>query len=254
LSLLCLPDFYYGGYNMGMTDIKLIPLRCPDCGNDIESGEDDLVHFCSNCGSGYEIILDKLKKVNVIFAKPQEGIENKKLYYLPMWQILSKISIDKKPKIDISQIPPEIMSNDRFASFLVGLLKKEKPIDKMMFFVPAFGVTNRYQLMDQPGYLFTVKTPKFEKDSPKDMVGAEYSLEDAVELAKVMFLSIQYHTDKGLMGLKGADITFNYEKARIAGIPFYEEEGMLVDGIRGYKIFKNALKDWEKIKAKLESN
>lgn len=254
MSLLCLPGFYSGGYNMEMIDIKLIPLRCPDCGNDIQSGEDDIVHFCSNCGSGYEVILDKLKKVKVVFAKPQEEIENKKMYYLPMWQILSKISIDKKPKIDISQIPTEIMSNDLFASFLAELINKEKPIDKMMFFVPAFGVTNRYQLMDQPGYLFTVKTPKFKKDSPKDMVGAEYSLEDAVELAKVMFLSIQYHTDKGLMGLKGADITFDYEKARIVGIPFYEKEGMLVDGLRGYKIFKNALKDWEKIKSKLEKN
>ncbi len=239
---------------MGMTDIKLIPLRCPDCGKDIQSGEDDLVHFCSNCGAGYEVVLDKFKKVNVIFVKPEEEFENKKLYYLPMWQILSKITVKKKQNIDVSQLPPEILSNERFTSFFVGLLNKEKPIDKMMFFVPAFGVTNRYQLMDQPGYLFTVNPPKLDSDSPKDMVGAEYSLEDAIELAKVMFLSIQYHTDNGLMGLKGADIEFDYEKARIAGIPFYEEEGMLVDGIRGYKIFKNALKDWEKIKAKLESN
>lgn len=254
MSLLCLPGFYSGGYNMGTTDIKLIPLCCPDCGKDIESGEDDIVHFCSNCGSGFEVVQDKFKKVNIIFVKPKEEFANKKLYYLPMWQILSKISINNKPNIDISQIPPEILTNDRFTSFLAGLLNKEKPIDKMMFFVPAFGVTNRYQLMDQPGYLFTVNPPKLESDSPKDMVGAEYSLEDAVELAKVMFLSIQYHTDKGLMGLKGADITFHYEKARIAGIPFYEEKGMLVDGLKGHKIFKNALKDWEKIKAKLEKN
>ncbi len=239
---------------MGTTDIKLIPLRCPDCGKDIESGEDDLVHFCTNCGSGFEVVLDKLKKVHVLFVKPQKEVENKRLYYLPMWQILSKVSIDKKPGIDVSQIPKEVLSDERFTSFLVGLIKKEKPIDKMMFFVPAFGVTNRYQLMDQPGYLFTVTPPKFESDSPKDMVGAEYSLEDAVELAKVMLLSIQYHTDKGLMGLRGADITFNYEKARIVGIPFYEEEAMLVDALRGYRIFKNALKDWEDIRSKLEKN
>lgn len=239
---------------MATTDIKLIPLRCPDCGVDIESGEDDLVHFCANCGSGFEVVFDKLKKVNVIFVKPQEGIENKKLYYLPMWQILSKISVAKKQNIDVSQLPPEILSNEQFTSFFVGLLNKEKPINKMIFFVPAFGVTNRYQLMDQPGFLFTVNPPKLKSDSPKDMVGAEYSLEDAIELAKVMFLSIQYHTDKGLMGLQGADITFDYEKARIAGIPFYEEEGMLVDGLKGHKIFKNALKDWEKIKSKLEKN
>ena len=171
-----------------------------------------------------------------------------------MWQILSKITVKKKQNIDVTQLPPEILSNEQFTSFFVGLLNKEKPVDKMIFFVPAFGVTNRYQLMDQPGFLFTVNPPKLKSDSPKDMVGAEYSLDDAVELAKVMFLSIQYSTDKGLMGLRGADITFNYEKARITGIPFYEEGAMLVDGLRGYKIFKNALKEWDKIKAKLEKN
>jgi len=27
---------------------------------------------------------------------------------------------------------------------------------------------------------------------------------------------------------------------------------MLVDGLKGYKIFKNGLKDWERIKSRLE--
>ena len=124
----------------------------------------------------------------------------------------------------------------------------------MIFFVPAFGVNNRYQLMDQPGLRFTIEPPELKSDSPKDMVGAEYSLEDAIELAKDMFLSIQYKPTSGLTGIKGTDIIFDYKKARIIGIPFYEEKGMLVDALKGYKIFKNALKGWEKIKTKLEKN
>ena len=239
---------------MGIADIKIIPLRCPDCGNDIESGEDDVVHFCTNCGSGYEIILGKFKKINVFFAKAEESLYNKTLYYLPMWQILGRISVNKKQSIDLNQLPKEILSNERFTKHLSDLLNKEKPIEKMLFFVPAFGVTNRYQLMDQPGLLFTMKPPVLKSDSPKDMVGAEYSLEDAIELAKDMFLSIQYKTNSGLTGTGDADIIFNYKKARIVGIPFYEEKGMLVDGLRGYKIFKNALKEWEKIKTKLKKN
>jgi predicted RNA-binding Zn-ribbon protein involved in translation (DUF1610 family) len=247
-------DFFYGGCNMGIADIKIIPLRCPDCGNDIESGEDDVVHFCTNCGYGYEVVLEKFKKVNVFFAKPEEGLDNKRLYYLPMWQILSRISVNKKRSIDIGQLPKEILANERLTKHLSDLLNKEKPIEKMFFFVPAFGVTNRYQLMDQPGLRFTIEPPRLEKCSPKDMVGAEYSLEDAIELAKDMFLSIQYKTNNGLTGIGGADIIFNYKKARIVGIPFYEEKGMLVDALRGYKIFKNALKGWEKLKTKLGKN
>jgi hypothetical protein len=234
---------------METSDIKIIPLRCPDCGKDIESGEDDLVHFCSNCGLGFEVVLDKFKKVDVIFAKPVREIENKPLYYLPMWQILSRISIDREYNVDVSQLPREILSNERFASLFVRLFNRKKAKDKMIFFVPAFGVTNRYQLMDQPGFQFTIEPPKLKRNSPKDMIGAEYSLEDATAIAKVMFLSIQSHTDSGLMG---ADITFDFQKARIAGIPFYEDKAMLVDAIKGYRIFKNALKDWERIKAKLE--
>jgi hypothetical protein len=237
---------------MEMTDIKLIPLCCPDCGRDIESGEDDLVHFCTNCGKGFEVIQDKLKKVGVIFAKPKEEFADKKLYYLPMWQILSRVSVKKKHSIDVSQLPREILANERFTNVYTDLLNKEKPIEKMLFFVPSFGVTNRYQLMDQPGLRFTVNPPELKSDSPKNMIGAEYSLSDAIELAKDMFLSIQFQMDTGITGLKDADVTFDYKKARIAGIPFYEEKGMLVDALQGNKIFKNALKAWESIKSKLE--
>lgn len=237
---------------MEMTDIKLIPLRCPSCGQDIESGDGDLVHFCSNCGDGFEALRDRLKKINVIFAKPEEEFAGVRLYYLPMWQILSRVSVKKKHSIDVSQLPKEILENERFASVYAELLNEEKPIEKMIFFVPAFGVTNRYQLMDQPGLRFTVNPPKLESDSPKTMIGAEYSLQDAIELAKDMFLSIQFQTDSGITGLEDADIKFDCKKARIAGVPFYEEKGMLVDALEGYKIFKNALKAWERIKAKLE--
>jgi len=239
---------------MGKIDIKLIPLRCPDCGNDIQSDEDDVVHFCTNCGSGYEVVLGKFKKVNVFFAKPEKESAGKRLYYLPMWQILSRISVKKSHNVDVSQLPEEILTSERFVNLFSDLLNREKPIEKMVFFVPAFGVTNRYQLMDQPGFRFTIEPPELKRGSSEDMVGAEYSLEDAIELAKDMFLSIQYQTNRGLKGLTGEDITFDCKKARIVGVPFYEEKGMLVDGLKGYKIFKNALKNWEKIKSKLGKN
>lgn len=236
---------------MGISDIKLIPLRCPECGSDIESKEDDVVHFCSNCGSGFEVSLDKFKKIDVVFVKPETKVKTKTLYYLPMWQISTNIYIEKKYNIDITQLPPEILLDERFSRFFVELFNKKKAKDRMTFFVPAFGVTNRYQLMDEPGFKFTVEPPELENDSPKDMVGAQYSLEDAKEIAKVMFLSIQSHTSASIMD---ADVVFDFGKARIVGIPFYEEEAMLVDAIKGYRIFKDALKEWEKIKAKLGKN
>jgi predicted RNA-binding Zn-ribbon protein involved in translation (DUF1610 family) len=236
---------------MGISDIKLIPLRCPECGVDIESEEADAVHFCSNCGSGFEVSLDRFKKIDIIFVKPEVEVKNKFLYYLPMWKISTNIYIEKKYNIDINQLPPEILLDERFSRFFVELFNKKKAKDRITFFVPAFGVTNRYQLMDEPGFGFTVEPPELKSDSPKDMVGAQYSLEDAKEIAKIMFLSIQSNTSASIMD---ADIVFDFGKARIVGIPFYEEEGMLIDAIKGYRIFKDALSEWEKIKAKLGKN
>jgi predicted RNA-binding Zn-ribbon protein involved in translation (DUF1610 family) len=236
---------------MGISDIKLIPLRCPECGIDIESQEDDVVHFCSNCGLGFEVSLDKFRKVDIVFVKPRTKVKTKTLYYLPMWQISTDIYIEKKYDVDITQLPPEILTDERFSQFFVNLFNKEKAKERMTFFVPAFGVTNRYQLMDEPGFKFTIEPPELESDSPKDMVGAQYSLEDAKEIAKTMFLSIQSNTSASIMD---ADIVFDFGKARIVGIPFYEEEAMLVDAIKGYRIFKDALSEWGKIKAKLGKN
>ncbi|MCK4422432.1 hypothetical protein KAW18_00885 [candidate division WOR-3 bacterium] len=230
---------------MVLDDIRLMPLQCPGCGKEINSKEEDCVYFCSECGKGFQIIENKFKKVDVIYAKPEIEISDKQLYYLPMWQLMTTISIKDKYTLEHKDIPEEILKNRQFTSLLTSLFKEKDARKKMIFFVPAFGVTNRYQLMDHPGFQFTVDPPRLKGGAPVDMIGAEYSLDDAKEIAKVMFLSIQAHTRSVILD---ADIDFEFRRYRIAGIPFFEEEGLLVDGIKGFRIFKDALKSWDEIK------
>jgi len=230
------------------SDLKLIPLRCPECGGDINSKEEDRVYFCYVCGLGFEIVRNKFKKVNVIYAKPSHEFTGKTLYYLPFWQILATISIKKQYSLDYKDIPEELLKVDNFSRLLTGLFKEKNARKKVTFFVPAFGITNRYQLMDEPGFQFTVDPPKLEKGTTRDMVGAEYTISDALDLAKVMFLSIQAHSRIEVLD---ADIDFEFHKYRIAGIPFYEDDALLVDGIKGFRIFKDALKKWDEIKEQL---
>ncbi|MEO0293064.1 MAG: hypothetical protein ABIN61_02440 [candidate division WOR-3 bacterium] len=230
---------------MGESELELIPLKCPECGENIESGEEDLVHFCSFCGNGFEVVYNKIRKIDVLFAKPEREVRNKKIYYLPMWRIPTNIYIEKKFNIKINQLPSEILSNEKFAKSLIDLFNKEKAQKKITFFVPAYGVTNKYLLSDQPELHFTITQPEIIPDSPKDMVGAEYSLEDAKELAKVMFFSIQMQTKSFF---KEEDVNFEFIDGNIVGVPFYEEGGMLIDGIKGCKIFKDSLTKWDKIK------
>lgn len=233
---------------MEQSDLKLIPLRCPECGGEINSKEEDRVYFCYVCGIGFEIVRNKFKKVNVIYAKPKSEFKSKIYYYLPFWQISTTISIKKQYSLNYEDIPEELLKVDNFSKLLTGLFKEKDARKKMMFFVPAFGITNRYQLMDEPGFQFTVDPPELEKGTPKDMVGAEYTIRDALDLAKVMFLSIQAHSRIEILG---ADIDFEFHKYRIAGIPFYEDGALLIGGIKGFRIFKDALKNWDEIKEQL---
>lgn len=225
---------------MEVDDIKLIPLKCPECGENIESKEEDRVFFCPSCGMGFQLTGDKLKKINVIFAEPQIDTNGKQLYYLPMWQILTLVYIDKKYSMNPRDLPREILEKEKFSRMLTELFNKEKAHEKIIFFVPAFGVTNRYQLMDAPGIQFTVDPPELKSGKPREMIGAEYSIEDAKEIARVMFLSIQSHAGSDILD---AEIEFDFRRYRIAGIPFFEDKGMLVDAIKGYRIFKDALRE-----------
>jgi len=234
---------------MGQNDIKLIPFRCPECGEEIDSKEEDCVYFCSVCGLGFQLEVDRFKKVDVIYAKPLKEVGKRPLYYLPMWQIQTTISIKEQYSLNYQDIPEELLINRRFSKLLTGLFKDRNAEKKMIFFVPAFGITNRYQLMDEPGFQFTVDPPKLIGTTPKHMIGAEYTHKDAKELTRVMFLSIQAHTRVDILN---ADIDFVFRRYRIAGIPFYEEEGLLVDGIKGFRIFKDALKNWDEIKKHLK--
>jgi len=66
------------------SNLKLIPLRCPECGGEINSDE-ERVYFCSVCSLGFEIFGNKFKKVDVSYAKPMSELNNKIFYYLPFW-------------------------------------------------------------------------------------------------------------------------------------------------------------------------
>lgn len=233
---------------MAIDDIKLLPLRCPDCGMDIDSKEFDMVHFCSNCGTGFQISGSSFKKINVLYAKPEVDIKDKTVYYLPMWQMLASITMKNKYKLKKDEFPEEMLKNKKFMNVITDLFEDENSTKEMIFFVPAFGVTNRYQLMDHPGFQFTVDPPKLKSGSPVEMIGAQYSIEDAGELAKDMFLSIQAHTHSDVYG---SEINYDFKRYRMTGIPFFEEKGMLVDGIKGFRIFKDSLKEWNEIKEQL---
>ena len=103
--------------------------------------------------------------------------------------------------------------------------------------------------MDDPGFFYTISPPEIEKDEPKEMVGGKYTLEDVVHLAE----SILFEVEKKSSTLMGYDFKIDVKSYRILGIPFFEEAPFLVDGLKGKKIFSDAVTEISQIKKLLST-
>jgi len=221
-------------------EIKLLPLECPNCGEGISSCDRDNLFFCINCGKGYEVEKGGWKEIKVYYARPV--LRGKPSYYLPFWVIRTRVSLEKVIRIDSSQLTKEVLTNPDFVSTLRMLFEKRNSTVTMDFFLPSFGTTNRYLLMDNLGMIFTASPPKITPTSPQPMFGGKYRFVDAAKLIESVLFSIE----------KG-NILFDYEfkieplKKMIIGIPFMKKESFLIDALKGRKIFYDAVEGIEEI-------
>lgn len=209
-----------------MTDasgLRLVTLKCEKCGSLLNAGPEDVVYYCNNCDTGYELIGDKdeLVPVNIDFAVPSPARDGEIIYY-PFWVFDANI---------------EISSRDTSGNLgsAIGFLKKvlgkdDRPIEK--FYVPAFDTS--IDNIKKLGLEFTKHQPDFDTVKKDRITGTRCSSEDAEKLADFIFLSLeaekpdmmrQITYDLGLSGKK------------VVGIPFYRSgQAGFVDGILGIKI------------------
>src|SRR5438093_10150013 len=72
--------------------IQLVTLRCPQCNSDFKIGNNTIFLYCASCGSGYEVMEDKLQQIPVYFALHGETQNS----FQPFWAFESRIHITNR--------------------------------------------------------------------------------------------------------------------------------------------------------------
>ena len=228
-------------------EIELLPLICPECGSKIISTKNDNIHFCSGCGRAFTIKKGEWRPIKTIYARPSLPSPDGKYIYLPFWAIRTRLSFKEKPKIDAIILNEDTPLNPFLEGKISVILNKPDAKVNIDFFIPAFGTTNRYLLMDNIGLEYTKDPPEIHIDKPKEMLGGKYNIEDALVIAKSLLLTMQ--EDSRILIKYKFDLT--PLKYFVIGIPFYTEESFFVDALKGKRMFTDGVENIEEILKKI---
>ena len=83
-----------------MTDpsgLRLVALKCEKCGSLLDADQNDVVYYCNNCDTGYELIneKDELVPAEVDFALPANVMDAEIIYY-PFWVFDADVEISSR--------------------------------------------------------------------------------------------------------------------------------------------------------------
>lgn len=206
-----------------MTDhsgLRLVPLKCKKCGSLLNADTRDVVYYCGNCDSGFELIneKDELVPVNIDFAIPNKKMDTEKIY-LPFWVFDANIKISSRD------------AAGSITGFIMNIFGAEnKSAGK--FYVPAFETS--LENIRKLGLEFTKSQPEFDVIKKGKLNGCSCSSKDAEKIADFIFLSIE--AGKSDM-LKSITYSLGLSSPKVIALPFYKLSGSgMVDGIIGVNI------------------
>jgi hypothetical protein len=203
--------------------LRLVALKCEKCGSLLNADPGDVVYYCNNCDTGYEIIseTDEIVEVAVDFALSGNPMDAE-VVYLPFWVFDADIDISSR------DAGGTLGSMARFIKTKVGAGDQEKPVEK--FYVPAFETS--MENIKKLGLEFTRQQPDFDLIKKDRITGCVYSSQDAEKIADFIFLSSE--AEKPDM-MKHISYTLNLTSPHVVAFPFYKADG-LTDGILGIRI------------------
>ena len=202
--------------------LRLVALKCKKCGSLLDADPKDVVYYCSNCGTGYEIIneKDELVALDINFALPKKALDAE-IVYFPFWVFNADININER---NASGTLGSVVD------FIKGKITGgPKSIEK--FYVPAFETS--MENIKKLGLEFTRNQPDFDTLKKDKLKGCTYSSRDAEKIADFIFLSME--AEKPDM-LKNISYTLGLSSPKVIGMPFYRDDAGFIDGIFGIKI------------------
>jgi len=201
-----------------VSDFKLVAVNCKNCDSGLVVEVNDNITYCTSCGSGFEIIENELKPIEINFAAAAIRSEGE-LIYKPFWLIKSHV---------------EILERKASGAFIRNLFGgTDKSSGDIVFYIPAF-----YCSLDSMKNLATQFTAKHPVASPQKynakLVGFAYGKEDAKKLSEFIFISLEAEKSDTMKTFK---YKMQFNSLEILGVPFYKlSDSRLKDGILGIQI------------------
>lgn len=189
-------------------NISVKALRCPDCDNQLEGLDKDLVFFCRRCKTGYESLGEKgWRKLRVSVHSPDGFRGGGSVLWLPMWAM---------------KVEPTVEAPPREKEHAERILK-----DLSWVWVTGFRAW-RPSYFGDPGLLYTAKavepalTPSTDETMP---AGCAVGTGEAVEYPVPFMLSIvDRHVD-----VAPIDISVKITEGHLVSVPFTDMGERIAD-------------------------
>ncbi len=168
--------------------MKLLALRCPNCGAHLQPENDAIVLACHNCFLPVAIAVDGLKRMKIWFAVSNQNLEESRNWF-PFWVYKGRINIQYR----------ETQS---------GWRTKEKDSDRLwgsprQLFIPAWDLDlhsaqdiGSRLIVKQPAYNFVDQPAEYQ------LTTATVKPDDAKRLLEFIVLAIEARRKDWLKDLK----------------------------------------------------
>lgn len=191
---------------MGEQDIRIIPLKCSQCGAVIEASEEEKVYYCKTCKIALFLNEDNLQPLPVEFASPLDTDEAKKYVFFPFWSFLISIELFAGLK------------QERFSQF--SLFPTADGL--WQYHIAGFWETDNFGYINRTSTLFMRFYPQYRLSSLFcKMENCVLSKKNAEELIELIFLSLE---SEKIVSLIKINYKINIVSYKIVGIPFYLDE------------------------------
>lgn len=220
--------------------LKVLPLTCSKCGNNLEAKDEDVVFICKSCLIAYET--RDFKEYEIQYRS--FNIKNSE-YFLPFFYLYGEI-IEKKIEVqnldNISQSTYDDISADLIgfgtrsrkdkvneeimisAANKLMNAKKVKPPYKVEMFLPAFKARNLMQYGFEYGKVFYNYRHKFERVYQKINSAIIINSDEAIMIAENLILNKRSKENSFIFYI---DYDWKVEERVVITVGFNNIEGIL---------------------------
>jgi hypothetical protein len=196
--------------------LKIVPLTCGTCGNPMEADTGDVVFYCTDCGSGFQLVGDRIEPLEVVFLEAKKGSVSE---YLPFWILDVTVQLRHRD------------ARGGAISFISDLFGKGKSSGRRPFYIPAFDVP--LPKLKELAIAFTRAQPPFTDKVSGKLPGGKYTRHDAEMMARYVFLSLEAQKPDTLQSLSYSLVV---HQAGLLGVPFSRRGDGRFDAVLGIEI------------------